>query len=216
MTPKLLANALLLSFLACAVTQAEPLRLQISDPIGDTFNTGLIDLTGMTLDFNTTTGAYTITVQASAAHPFSGAFRLNLFFLNPDTGLGISGSAMLVDNVNDLTFASPSTSAVLTGVDSNLTLWKVGDRVAINSVPFGTPSGFGSGFNSGVLALSGGFLSGTDVFGTPGGGAGAVNLANITPAPAESAVPEPGTGLLFGGGAFLLVAGTRYIRKRRA
>ncbi len=213
MTSKLLAKVLLLCSLIGAVAQAEPLRLQIIDPLNDQFNTGIIDLSGLTLDFNTTTGAYTITVQASAARPFSGLFRLNLFFLNPDTGLGISTSAMLIDNVNDITLASPSTSVVLTGVESNLTLWKVGDRVAINSVPFGSPANLGLSFNSGVLAFSGVGFTGNDVFGTPGGGAGAVNYANITAAPAESTVPEPGSGILFGAGASLLAAA--YLRRTR-
>lgn len=213
MTSRLLAKLLLLCSLTGAVTQAEPLRLQIFDPLGDQFNTGIIDLTGLTLDFNTTTGAYTITVQASAANPFSGLFRLNIFFINPDTGLGISTSAMLVDNLNDITLASPSTSVVLTGVENNLTLWKIGDRVAINSVPFGSPANFGLAFNSGVFAASGGILTGNDVFGTPGGGAGAVNYANLTAGPAESTVPEPGSGILFGAGASLLAAA--YLRRTR-
>lgn len=122
---------------------------------------------------------------------------------------------MLIDNVNDFTFASPSTSAVLTGVSSNLTIWKVGDRVAVNSIPFGIPSNLGLAFGSGVMALNGNSFVGNDLFGTYGGGSGA-NFATLTAAPAESAVPEPATYRLFGSGAFLLAVGSRFLRKRRS
>jgi hypothetical protein len=197
-----------LAVLVSPVAKADLLRLEISDPVGDAFNTGTVDLANLILDFNNVTGAYSIRVEASAAHPFSGGVRLNIHFLNPDTGLGISSNAMLIDSVNDFSLSAATTSLVLTGVSSNLTLWEAGDRVAINSIPFGIPSNLGLSFNSGVLAGTFPFLQGTDLFGSPGG----ANFSTLTVAPA-AAVPEPASGLLFAAGSCLLAAGLHSRRR---
>ncbi len=210
MSSKSLANLLLLCFLTAASTPAEPIRFQISDALNDGVNGATIDLTGLILDFDTSTGAYTVTVQASAANPFAGSFRVNLYFLNPDTGLGISTSAMLIDTLNDFTFTSPSTSVVLTGSSDNLKIWKIGDRVAINSIPFGVPPNFGLSFISGIIEFNGSAFAGSDRV----GGIGSVNYANLTAGPAESTVPEPGSGILFGAGAASLLAAA-YLRRTR-
>jgi hypothetical protein len=196
--------------LFASAVMADTLELQLSDPTGDEFNSGVVDLTGLLLGFDNTTGAYTITVTASAAKPFTGQVRLNLFFLNPDTPLGVDAGAFLIDNLNDFTLSTPTTSLVLTGVSSILTSWEAGDRVAINSTPFGSPS---SPFFSGVgVGVPFPLVLGNDTFGSPGG----ANYGTITAAPSTpAAVPEPSSGFLFGGATALLGLGV-HLRRRRA
>src|SRR5882724_11154883 len=72
----------ILSFTVMATAQAEPLVFSFADPVGD--NTGAIDVTAMSFDFDNATGDYTITLTATTANPFVGQFRVNINLFNPD------------------------------------------------------------------------------------------------------------------------------------
>src|SRR5437879_10945655 len=63
------------------------LGLSYTDPVGD--QSGPVDVTGMLMTWDASTGAYTIMLTADAAHAFTGQFRIdvNLYERNPPTGV---------------------------------------------------------------------------------------------------------------------------------
>ncbi len=179
---------------------------QDSDP-GFFYPIGAIDLTGLQVTFDDTTGAYEATFTAAAANPFQGDFRLNINLFNPDTGFGNAATpSAFNDTGNDFHLGSPQTTVILTGTSSNLTFWDVGDRVAANGslsgptamVNLGVPAG-PSIFVSGVLDLNNTSL---------GDRVGYGQFTTIAP------VPEPGTALFGLALSGALVVGRQ--RKRSA
>lgn len=108
-----------------------PLLITVDDPLGD--NTGLIDVSSMTLLFDQASGAYEMTLTASAAAPFVGPFRVNVNLFNVDA------DSFFQDAVNDYSLATPTTTLTLTGTSALLRSWSAGHRVFTNSL-FGTPN----------------------------------------------------------------------------
>ncbi len=140
----------------------------------------------MTFTFDNTTGAYEILFTADSAHPFLGAFRLNVNLFNPDTGTTAPDPALFHDTFNDFNLTSPNTTVALSGTSSRLLAWDAGDRVAASGpVPLGVPDGAFS-FRSGVFDLP---LSPTKEDRMADG-----KFATIV------AVPEPSITLLLGAG----------------
>jgi hypothetical protein len=131
-----------------------PLALAVEDPIGD--NTGLTDLTGMTLRFDPQTGIYELELVASAAQPIQGEFRVNINLFNP------SRQSFFDDTVNDFNLQTPTTTLKLTGYHRALHGWMPGDEVHTNSLR-GTPNPPGSTlFRSGISHFPMGFLNNED------------------------------------------------------
>jgi len=153
----------ILTFTVMATAQAEPLVFSFADPVGD--HTGAIDVTGMSFDFDNSTGDYTITLTATAANPFVGQFRVNINLFNPDA---ISADGLFADVFNDYNLAAATTSLTLTGTDP-LLAWHAGDRVATNSFPFGNPPGV-TLFRSSVTNFPIGFLTNEDAIAYGAGG----------------------------------------------
>ncbi len=133
--------------------QATMLHVSFADPIGDhsAFGPVQIDVVELKLEFDNATGAYEITFTADAANPFIGDFRLNANLVNGDITPFTQVPSTLFDNSNRFSLDNPTSTIVLTGVNSNLLSWKTGDRVATSDGPFGVPiDATFSGFRSGV------------------------------------------------------------------
>jgi hypothetical protein len=160
----------ILTFTVIATAQAEPLVFSFADPVGD--HTGMIDVTGMSFDFDNATGDYTVTLTATAANPFAGQFRVNINLFNPDA---IAAGSFFSDTFNDYNLASATTSLTLTGTNPHLLAWHAGDRVATNSFPFGDPPGV-TLFRSSVTNFPIGFLTNEDPIAYGAGG-----FTTITP-----------------------------------
>lgn len=134
-----------------ALSFGVPISYSFSDPIGD--NATTIDLIGMEFDFENTTGDYTITIHTSAADPFFGQFRLNVNIFNPDTGTTAQDPALFSDTANDFDLAAPITEIMLTGINTRLLSWSLGDNIALGTYDgLGNPDGL-SNFQTAVNRL---------------------------------------------------------------
>lgn len=123
--------------------EAATISLSFSDPSGDSL-TSSGDLSGLEMTFDNATGNYTVVLSTVAGAPFVGAFRINVNLFNPDTGTTNPNPSYFQDVFNDFNLAVPAAQIVLTGTNSRLTSWEVGDRVAANNFPFGNPDGTSS------------------------------------------------------------------------
>jgi hypothetical protein len=163
--------------------QANQLTFSFSDPVGD--QSGTVDLTGMTMNFDNATGNYNIVLTATAANPFVGTFRINVNLFNPDT---TADDCFFNDNQKDFNLTVATTSITLTGTNSKLLSWKAGDRVAISSLPFGNPPVPGVGaFASNVLNIP--FGTGEDRLAFDAAGFTTISLAftpSLTCPPAKT------------------------------
>ena len=139
-----------------SVVSASPrLEIAVSDPVGD--NTGPIDVTQMSMTWDAGTGDYEITLTSDPAHPFDGAFRININLFNVDDPSAFN------DTGNDFVLAASTDALVLTGSASVLTRWDVGDDVHTNSLG-GTPNPPGTSlFRSSVTTPPFAFLTNEDV-----------------------------------------------------
>lgn len=135
MRSRLIISLLLLVFAVSA--QAEYLFVVFTDPAGD--NLGPVDVVGVGLSFDKTTGAYTLILLADSSGPFQDDFRVNINLYNPDTGTTNCDPSFFQDTVNDYIGFPSDTILVLSGVNSNLRPWDVGDRVTTNNTPVGNP-----------------------------------------------------------------------------
>jgi hypothetical protein len=155
-----------------------------------------IDLTGMTFTFDNTTGEFETIYTADTSKPFIGEFRLNTNLFNPSTGTTNQNPSFFSDTINDFNLSTSSTTIVLTGTNSRLLSWDLGDFVANDDAPFGNPSGGIEGFGTGLIDLEmtnlHGYFIGDDI-----------DSAFTTIA------PEPATLLLLGLGAL------SWIRRKR-
>ena len=127
----------LLLLLVVSAAQAYQSYVVFNDPAGD--SPGPIDVVGLVLSFDHTTGGYTLLLLADPSGPFQGDFRVNVNLYNPDTDSTSCATSFFQDNMNDYVGFPASTTLVLAGADDRLRAWDVGDRVATNSTPFGNP-----------------------------------------------------------------------------
>ena len=140
-----------IAFTQSPPAQAVPLTFSYLDPIGD--QTGSVDVVGLTFDFDDSTGAYEIRLTADSANPFLGAFRVNINLFNADAGTTAADPSLFSDTFNDFNLGSATTALTLTGTNTRLIAWDVGDRVAITGpAPLGVPDGSTS-FQSAVRNL---------------------------------------------------------------
>ena len=80
---KSLSNSIIVlaGLLAAVAAHAESLTVSFADPLSD-FSNFDIDLTGMTLNFDNSSGDYELLVFFDAANPFQGTFNVNANLLN--------------------------------------------------------------------------------------------------------------------------------------
>lgn len=122
-----------------------------NDPMGDQGQSSA-DVTRLDMSFDNEDGSYVIVITADANNPFHDDFRINVNLFNPDTGSANQDPSFFVDSVNDFLLAAPVTEMILAGTNPRLRAWHIGDRVAINSIPFGNPVDGGiRAFYTGVL-----------------------------------------------------------------
>jgi hypothetical protein len=171
--------------------RAVPLSFFFPDPIGD--HIGTVDLVGMKVHFDNSTGDFTIVATSDAENPFVGIVRLNMNLINGDVAPFTMDPATFFNNALDFGLTSATTSIVVTGTDANLLEWNQGDRVATSGIPFGVPidapfTGFGSDVRAPTLGSSSDRWS-----------AAAVAVV----------IPEPSTTLLVASGLGALALGCR-------
>ena len=153
-TVRHLQKAILMAALIAMVTfnlvQAAPMLVSVTDPVGD--STGPVDVIGMDFEFNNETGNYTILLTATDAEPFSGDFRININLFNLDVGTTADDPSYFQDTINDFSLLVPSTSLLLSGINSRLLSWDTGDRILLNNLPDGTSHPDGATLFSSVVA----------------------------------------------------------------
>lgn len=141
---------------------AAVLELTWNDPTLDHTN-GSIDLIGMSLTFDNTTGDYEIHANFNPAFPFSnpsGAFyivNLNLYnTTNPNEVTLATPNGILVSVPSFFDFVvAPTTQLIITGNHSEFTSWQAGDAIS-NSSSIATPGvTFGTGVQNGGQGLDG-------------------------------------------------------------
>lgn len=123
---------LLLWPLLGATAFPEELTFVYTDPVGDA--TGTIDVIGMVVVFDNTTGSYKITLTTTNAQPFMGAFRININLFNPSR---LPDHSLFYDWHNNYDLVTPATKIVLRGVLPDLLSWAMGDTVATNTIASG-------------------------------------------------------------------------------
>lgn len=193
---------LALSTILCVSANANAAMLSFSfqDGIGDQSRSSYSDTSKMSVLFDNLTGDYTITLTATPDHPFSGWIDVNANMVNPDTPVFHMNQSYFFANNNLTNPSTPTTSITLSGTEKSLLWWKIGDRVALSSIPFGIakdapPSSFSSNVDQG-RAFDYGFWS-TDEFSY-------TQIATIS-----AAVPEPETYAMLASGLFLVAAAKR-------
>jgi hypothetical protein len=132
------------------LVQAAPLLVSVTDPVGD--NTGQIDVIGMDFEFHNETGNYTILLTATDAEPFAGDFRININLFNLDVATTADDPSLFQDTINDFSLSVPSASLLLSGTNSRLLSWELGDRILLNNLPDGTPHPDGGTLFSSVVS----------------------------------------------------------------
>ena len=156
-----------------ALSPADQLSLTFVDPVGD--NTGPIDVTEMSMTFDSSTGAYEIVLTATTAAPFHGPFRINVNLWNP------TASTFFSDVLNDFDLSTEVTVMRLTGTNVALLSWRAGDAVATNTLAgLGNPPG-ATFFRSGVATLPFGFLTNEDAIAFGPAGSSVIRPLDLTP-----------------------------------
>lgn len=156
--------------------------ISFSDPVGD--HTGAVDVIGMEFDINAATGDYVATIEATAAAPFLGDFRINLNIWN------VTLDEFFQDTFNDFSLGVSQTSIALSGTNADLTDWIPAHNIVTSTLAgFGNPSG-SSFFRSSVADLP--FqpvCQAEDIIGIDG-------CSQVAPAPAPAPLALLLTGLL--------------------
>jgi len=179
-------------------TRAEILWFSFDDPIGDGYPLfgpqTQIDLTGMKFTYDNTTGEFETIYTADPGKPFIGEFRLNTNLFNPDTGTTNENPSFFSDTMNDFNLSTSTTTIVLTGTNSRLLSWDLGDFVANSDEWFGNPSGGNiGGFGTGLIDLEMTNLHGHFI----GDGIdSAFTTITIIPAPGAMLLGSLGVGLV--------------------
>ncbi len=162
MSHRLINSACALVLLAATSAHAATLELSWTDPALDHTN-GTIDLTGMSLTIDNTTGEFEIQADFNPDFPFSnptGAFyivNLNLYnTTNPNDVTPEEPDGVLV-SVNTIYeyVVEPTTQLIITGIHTGYIGWQAGDEIA-NSSSIATPGFiYGSGVSHGGQGLDG-------------------------------------------------------------
>jgi hypothetical protein len=125
------------TLLGSSSVQGATLIVSYDDPVGD-FQEVSIDLIGMTLIFDNTTGDYELTVKFDDANPFVGSHNVNANLFNATVTPLTTDPAFV--GINETPAAAVATNMlVFTGTDTNLMSWEQGDLVANNTSVFGNP-----------------------------------------------------------------------------
>jgi len=148
--PKATLRATLITMVTFNLVQAAPVLVSVTDPVGD--NTGPIDAIGMDFEFHNETGNYTILLTATDAEPFAGDFRINIELFNLDVGTTADDPSLFQDIINDFSLSVSSTSLLLSGTNSRLLSWDIGDRILLNNLPDGIPHPDGATLFSSVVS----------------------------------------------------------------
>lgn len=127
------------------------LELSWSDPTADFANLN-IDLIGMDLTFDNTTGDYELVADFDPANPFSNPFsdfliiNVNMFNTTNPNGITTVTPFGLVSLPNFPSVTAPTTQLIFTGTHSGFTSWNAGDAIS-NDSTIATP---GVTFRSGI------------------------------------------------------------------
>ena len=148
--PKATLMATLIAMVTFNLVQAAPALVSVTDPVGD--NTGQIDVIGMDFEFYKETGNYTILLTTTDAEPFAGDFRININLFNLDIGTTADDPSYFQDTINDFSLLVSSTSLLLSGTNSRLLSWELGDRILLNNLPDGIPHPDGGTLFSSVVS----------------------------------------------------------------
>jgi hypothetical protein len=175
---------LIVGSLATVSANAALLTVSFDDPIGD-FANETIDLTGVTLNFDNTTGDYELLVTFDAANPYQGTFNVNANLLNGSIAPLTVDPAFVA--INELPSAAAATTLLtFSGSNANLTSWNAGDAIGNDTSVFGLP------VDASFIA----FVSGVQD--------GGLGIDLLDPAQAlvmeAQSVPEPATLLMLGAG----------------
>lgn len=132
----------LIAALALAATSAiaAPATVTFLDVTGDTTAVG--DISSLTLNFDTSTGAYTAIWTATGANPFQGNLNFN-------ANLGNQRLGVFSTFASSASSLSPSTIFSYSGTSSALAQWLIGDTI----VTFGSNPPYSTSFESGIVNL---------------------------------------------------------------
>jgi hypothetical protein len=123
------------------------LFFSFDDPVGDQYpdsssNPFDVDVTKMDFTFDDSTGYYEIVFTADDANPFQGDFRINVNLFNLDTGTTAQNPSFFQDTFNNYDLSTAVSTKTLTGTNTRLLEWDIGDRVIPTSVSdLGLPDG---------------------------------------------------------------------------
>jgi hypothetical protein len=121
-----------LALAASSAAFAEQLTFSFADPIAD--STFHIDVTNMTVVFDTVTGDFKITLTSTTAQPFYGAFRFNSNLFNQAR---LPNHSLFQSAGNDYALTAPKTKLIVTGANPHVQFWAAGDTVATNTLGSG-------------------------------------------------------------------------------
>lgn len=120
-----------------SASQAEMLSVSFSDPVRD--HTGQTDIVGLVLTFDNTNGDYDVTFRADSSRGFAGAFQMDVSLFNPDAGSSTAATSFFQASAVRVANMEFNSASGFLGNSQSLLAWNLGDRVAINHLPFGVP-----------------------------------------------------------------------------
>ena len=120
-----------LCLFACVVmtspttAHAEMLRVSFTDPLGD--HTGGIDVVGVDLTFDNTTGDYQVLFRADSSGHFAGVFQIDVSLFNPDAGSSTAATSFFQASKMKAArlIAPPPTTSGLSGNNQAWRSWNL-------------------------------------------------------------------------------------------